>query len=52
MMTSSHQAISRRGRTDTEGEDMFKRIVEFITLKWLWDRRKTGKPQSSRRGKR
>jgi hypothetical protein len=31
---------------------MFKRIAEFLTLKWLWDRRKTGKQQSSRRGRR
>lgn len=26
-------------RYQREGDGMFKRIMEFLTLKWLWDRR-------------
>lgn len=24
------------------GDGMLKRILEFLTLKWLWDRRRSG----------
>jgi hypothetical protein len=30
---------------------MLKRLIEFLTLRWLWDRRRTRK-QSRRRGRR